>query len=1165
LRGDAIAADEETAMRSLSLPFRLVSCLCAAAGLHAGDAWDAVVRGTDARTPADERAAFHLPPGFEIQLVASEPDIQKPINMAFDAKGRLWVSDTREYPFPAKEGEGRDTIKVLDGFAADGHATRISTFADKLNIPIGLYPYQQGVIAYSIPDIWSLQDRDGDGVADQRTRLCGSIGRDDTHGMTNAFRRGFDGWLYACHGFKNKSRLTGTDGSTIALESGNTYRMRPDGSHLEQYTWGQVNPFGLSWDELGNLYSSDCHSKPIYQLLRGGRYPTFGDNDDGMGLAPEMMTHMHGSTALCGICYYSATQFPQAYRGTCFVCNVVTSRINHDAFTTHGSSRVATERPDFVSSDDPWFRPVDLQIAPDGSLYVADFYNKIIGHYEIDLKDPRRDRLRGRIWRIVYTGAGAAPLAPPRDLSTADAGQLVAALGDPNLMVRKLAMDQLTDRLGEAAAPAVAKALASAEPLRRLHAGWVLERLGKLDDAALAAIAKDPDAGVRVQAFAMLAERATWSDAQAALVRAALADGDAFVRRAAADGLGRHPAPANLRLLLDAIAAAPGDDTHLVYKLRQALRDQFRQPGMFAQLAAAHPSEAELRVIARLASTVASAESSAFLLAHLATAGEDAATTGRYVKAIVGNVDEADLPKLAALVRQRYGEDPKTQLDLLAAADGGLRKRGMQRGAALQAWAGEVVTGVLADAAKPLAAWTSRPLEGSASGDPWEVQPRDSADHVKGAPFLSSLPRGEQRTGILRSPPFVIPARLSFFMAGHNGPLDRHDPPRNLVRLRDAASGTVLKEALPPRDDLAQPTVWDLAACAGQQGVIEVVDGDAGDGYAWLAIGRFDPPVAPVKLSAGDGLAKAAAEVAGSFRIAAAQAPLAAVVAGRTFTDETRVAAAKALVKLGAGDPLAVLGAVLDDAAESLDLRGRIAEALAATAAPAALARIAAGMPGAPERLQLAYAKALSSSANGGALLLALVAEAKAPPRLLLDHGINDRLAAADPGNAARLAALTKGVPPLSVERDQLIAQRAAGWRAAHGDAAAGRRVFAATCAPCHRLEGAGAMIGPQLDGAGKRGADRLLEDIIDPSRNVDRAFRLSTITLNDGQVVSGFVRREEGDSLIVADLTGKESPLARSAVKLVTESTTSLMRDDLGQALPAQDLYDLLAYLLAH
>src|SRR5579859_7418998 len=126
-----------------------------------------IIRKTEPQTPEQERQKFHLPPGFEVELVASEPDIGKPINMAFDAQGRLWVTQSREYPFPAPEGKKpRDAIKILSGVLGGGRAQKITTFADGLNIPIGIYPYRDGAISYSIPYIYSFEDTNGDGVAD---------------------------------------------------------------------------------------------------------------------------------------------------------------------------------------------------------------------------------------------------------------------------------------------------------------------------------------------------------------------------------------------------------------------------------------------------------------------------------------------------------------------------------------------------------------------------------------------------------------------------------------------------------------------------------------------------------------------------------------------------------------------------------------------------------------------------------------------------------------------------------------------------------------------------------------------------------------------------------------------------------------------------------------
>ncbi|HUE73259.1 MAG TPA: PVC-type heme-binding CxxCH protein, partial [Pirellulaceae bacterium] len=242
------------------------------------DPFAAGVRPTPWLKPEEEQKLFKLPEGFEIQLVAAEPDIQKPLNMAFDEKGRIWLTCTVEYPYAAPlDKPGRDSIRVLEDTDGDGRFEKVTVFADGLNIPMGIYPWKGGCVAYSIPDITHFEDTDGDGKCDKRTKLYGPFDHTrDTHGMINAMRRGFDGWVYACHGFNNDSRVKGADGHEVHMQSGNTFRFQLDGSRIEQFTHGQVNPFGMCMDELFNIFTADCHSKPLTQLIRGGYYPSFG-------------------------------------------------------------------------------------------------------------------------------------------------------------------------------------------------------------------------------------------------------------------------------------------------------------------------------------------------------------------------------------------------------------------------------------------------------------------------------------------------------------------------------------------------------------------------------------------------------------------------------------------------------------------------------------------------------------------------------------------------------------------------------------------------------------------------------------------------------------------------------------------------------------------------
>jgi len=387
--------------------------------ISSGD--ESLVRSSEPRSPEEELSALHVPEGFEIQLFASEPQINKPINIAFDERGRLWVSSTTEYPYAAARNrwsdpqgtrvrDSRDAIKILEDTDGDGRADKVIDFADGLNIPTGVLPWHQpehadGCIAWSIPNIWYFADTTGDGKADHREVLFGPLGYEkDTHGMCSSFRMGPDGWVYATHGFNNTSTLTAKDGTQIELHSGNVFRFRPDGSSVEVFTRGQVNPFGLCFDRRNNLYSADCHSAPVYQLLQGGVYPSFGKPHDGLGFAPTMIEHTHGSTGICGIAYLDRDWWGPDWNDHLLIGNPVTSRINHDRIEFRGSTPVALEQRDFVTSDDLWFRPVDLCMGNDRALYVADFYNRIIGHYEVPLTHPGRDRERGRIWKITKKG-----------------------------------------------------------------------------------------------------------------------------------------------------------------------------------------------------------------------------------------------------------------------------------------------------------------------------------------------------------------------------------------------------------------------------------------------------------------------------------------------------------------------------------------------------------------------------------------------------------------------------------------------------------------------------------------------------------------------------------------------------------------------------------------
>jgi putative heme-binding domain-containing protein len=1174
--------------------------------------------GTDVRptpwlSPEDERKALHVPDGFEIVCFAHEPDLFKPMNLAFDARGRLWCTSSTEYPYPVKgdkEFKGRDRITVHEDTDGDGVADRTTVFADDLDVPIGIYPCvdpegHDGAIVFSIPNIWRLDDLDGDGRADRREVLYGPFGWErDTHGLNNSFRRGFDGWIYANHGYNNVTTVKGADGHEVHMESGNTYRFRIDGSRIEQFTYGQVNPFGSCFDERGDLYTADCHTLPITLLIRGGHYESFGKPHDGVGFTPQIMKHLHGSTALCGLAITTGDRFPAEYRDDLFVGNVMTCRVHRDQLVFDGSTPRAIEQDDFVKSDDPWFRPVDLQFGLDGALYVADFYNRIIGHYEVPLDHPGRDRTSGRIWRIAWVGKDAATHAKAYekapDLRKADARALVERFDDPNLVVRMRALDELTDRLhadetSVALLPPPSKREPNSPPeafRRDALLAWARYRLGRTDWSELLSQPGLPRLHL-LKALAELHYKVTppedptgFRGPEQRYVLSALDDVDPFVRRAAVDALGQHPSLTNLAALLHLFVTCPQNDAILRHSIKIALRNQLEIPHALEVADNIGGDAATEQLLLDLCLALKGEEVGRFVIDHLR---EDAAGEARSIGLLEHAAREAapaDLPKLVERVRRRFSEDRPVQFRMLEAILAGLDARGLAAPPSLAAWSDELVSAVLASPEALAPAWRDSPVAGvGKSANPWDFKTRRCADGVE-ATLLDSLPRGETLTGTIRSPAFELPPKLALFVAGHNGEPDRAEIPFNKVRVRDAESGALLAEAKPPRNDVAQRVELDLSAAPGRRGVLEVVDGNPYDAYAWIAVGRFEPAVVALP---GRAPADVAGELLASCRLARrygsgrASAPvaerLAALARGRDVEPAVRAAAASALDPA----PLAsALAALVDDPDAPAELIDPICEAIAAPATSdgngarreAALLELAAkGVEICPGRQQPPLAAALARTKEGALRLLDLVAKGKAPARLLSKENVRAAVVAALPasdaepkeiGGEARIAALTKSLPSEDAARAKLIADRRKGFSRYGGDAELGAPLFTKSCASCHQFLGKGAVVGPQLDGVASRGFERLLEDILDPNRNVDVQFQRTNLYLADGDILSVLIRRTEGATLVYCDDTGKEMRIQLADVSKQRPSPISLMPDNFGDAISEQDLRDLLAYLIA-
>jgi putative heme-binding domain-containing protein len=1149
-------------MRIAALSAALIAALFASP-LPAQDPLAAIIRPSDPLTPEEQLGKFHLPTGFEIRLFAAEPAIQKPMNMAFDASGRLWVTGSVEYPFAAAPSAGRDTIRVLQDTNGDGHADDIKTFADGMNIPMGLYPYRNGVVAYSIPNIWYLQDTDGDGKCDQRQVLYGPLGEPaDTHGMQNAFRRGPDGWLYICHGFRNDSTIRGTDGSGIKLQSGNTYRVRLDGSRVEQFSWGQVNPFGSTFLPTGDLVTADCHSKPLTMLLRGGYFSSFGKPHDGLGYVPSIMEHGHGSTAIAGAAFYDGDGFPEPYRGSLFVGNVMTSRVHRDSLIWHGSTLEAHEEEDFLVCDDPWFRPVDLQIGPDGALYIADFYNRIIGHYEVALDHAGRDRTRGRIWRVAYTGGGRESVKAAPNLKKASTAQLIDALASSAMQVRSLATDQLSDRVGDEALTALRTGVRdSSSPNTRINAMWVLHRLGTADESLLTAAAQDDSELVRIHTMRAMAEASRWSPQLSKVAIAGLSDNAALVKRAAADALSQHADPSSIEPLLAALGSAPAEDVHLKHTIMIALKSQLREPAAFAALAEAELTREQRIALTPIALAVPTSAAAEFLLSALQDGLADDQQLRSQLTHVASHAPVTSIDHVVELVRSRAGDDVDFQTELIQLLQQQLVQRGVSHSPSVEAWGRQLAETLLQSNEQESTTWSDDQGNG-----PWALERRNCEDGKRDVLFLSSLPGGERATGLIRSANFNLPASLSFYLCGHLGfPNDDADE-RNVVRLRLEGSDEIVRSAFPPRGDIARKVEWDLAEFAGKRGHLEVVDGLNIQAYAWLAVSRFEPPVISIPIIAPNVLAQrqvAAATIARALKLEYLAPQLTQLASSDSVSIDARAACAETLVALSPQPIGRALLVVLRDATVALPLRSEIAVQLSESENARVTELLTRVLRTVPARLQDQIAEELATTGAGAEALLNLTGEGIVSPRLLQRPSISRSLATAGIADLeTRVAKLTAGLPPMNEQVAQLITARIKGFLLSEKSLERGQELFAKHCIACHQVASKGALVGPQLDGIGNRGLERVAEDLLDPNRNIDAAFHVSVLSTSDGRVLSGLYRRQEGQAKVYAGKDGKEFRVLTDDIDEEMLSRTSIMPDNFGSLLMEQECHDLLAYL---
>jgi putative heme-binding domain-containing protein len=307
-----------------------------------------------------------------------------------------------------------------------------------------------------------------------------------------------------------------------------------------------------------------------------------------------------------------------------------------------------------------------------------------------------------------------------------------------------------------------------------------------------------------------------------------------------------------------------------------------------------------------------------------------------------------------------------------------------------------------------------------------------------------------------------------------------------------------------------------------------------------------------------------AAELVRTIPLPALENAMKSMVEAEANPFEARVAASSALLALDQQNYAPLIARNLDNTNQPAWFREKVAAVLAEVNSQPAREAVLRALVAAPFRAQIKLAHLLAANAAGAEALLNLAEARKLSAQVLLDRSVKDRLIVAKlPRLKERYEKLTAGLAPANAELQKLIQARQAGFDPEEASTERGAVVFEKNCAVCHQMNGKGAVVGPQLDGVGTRGLERLIEDVLDSNRNVDPAFRATNLTLKDDTAITGLLRREEGEVIVFADTTGKEISVRKSDIAERRESELSLMPSNFGDLLTVQELNDLLAFLL--
>jgi putative membrane-bound dehydrogenase-like protein len=1138
--------------------------------------------------------------GMDVKLFAADPKIFKPICMAFDERGRLWVAETFDYPNEMQEpGKGRDRISILEDTDGDGVADKFTVFADKLSIPTSLCFANGGVVVTQAPDTLFLKDTDGDDKADVRQVLFTGWGTADTHAGPSNLRWGPDNWVYGIVGYSGFNGEVG--GQKVRFTQG-IWRMKPDGSKVEFLASLTNNAWGLGFSEEGHLFASTANNDPAfymaipnraYETVRGATVKRLTPIMDSAAIFPATeavrQVDQHGKyTAAAGSALYTARTWPSYYwNRTSFVTEGTGHVIGQFLLQPKGASFVARNDASALASTDEWTAPIAAEVGPDGQLWFIDWYNFIVQHnpipkgfekgkgnaYVSDLRDKRH----GRVYRLVYKdGKPSATFKLSKD----DVPGLLAALKSDNQLWRMHAQRLLVERGDKAVGPALAKLVAEA-PVdgtglapAAVHALWTMQGLGLLDagataggnaappaeaTAAVDAALVHKSAGVRKAAVDVLPR--TDAGLAALLSHKLLTDADPQVRKSAFLAVAEMPAT----------AAAAGEAVYAAVAGQAVGDDRFLADA--ATVAAARHDAAFLKSV--LAAYKAPDAPAAGDPAPSASAAknllpnpsfEAAAGTGTprgwRVRHYTGEAKQelstavAHTGKNALLLSSEKGADtswyadvpcePNTsyalsawvKLDNVKAIRGG-------RGVLLNVHGTDVAT---------------KGVTGTSDWQKVEVkfksgpQTRMSINCLFGGYGQATGTAYFDDVELTKSGPAVadLPGAtgkvLSAVITHYALRTPTDSVVQTLASLKSAQPkmATVVIDALSagwPENKASAPTLSDADA-AELKAVMAALPPGGRDRLLALVgkWGRAD--------LFGDALAASVKEMT-------------AAVADAALAPAKRAEAAGRLIAVADNsDTVAAIVKQVTDVKSDPAARAALLQSLADSRSPAVGDLMVKAWPKLTPATQSAALPILLRREPWTRSLLAGIKAGDVNPKDVLPQQWQAMTTHPDGAIATQAKSLQKSSGQAVSADRKAIVDKLAPLAEKAGNPANGRVVFEKNCMVCHAMDGKGGKVGPELTGVGARPKGDVLIDVMDPNRSVEGTFR-QWIARTDDDVISGRLLSESQTSVEIIDAAGVTHPIQRNQLKSLTASNQSVMPEGFEQ-LPPADVTDLMEYLAA-